>query len=239
MKWIFKRLFALVFILTNSELIAHPVYNEKESSQKCNGQREWNSLQKGNRTFVRDPKCAQKRKPLAQGQNPTIVVLSCSDSRIPPESIFSKDLGKLFVIRTAGQVIDDVAVDTIEFAVNSFDVSLILVMGHSECGAVKGALNRLRENHGLLDTAKGHLNAVLIPIETAILKAGIDIYSPNALQESITANISYIANQLISQSPLIAKGIDNKRLTIVGAEYNLKSGKVKEQFTIHHALCAK
>jgi carbonic anhydrase len=105
-------------------------------------------------------------------------------------------------------------------------------MGHTKCGAVTGALNHLRSNNGVIDVQQGHLNAVLIPIEIAIVEAGINIYAPNALEQSIRANIRYQANQLISQSPLIAAEIAEGKLTIIGAEYHLATGKVKQLFSI-------
>jgi carbonic anhydrase len=84
----------------------------------------------------------------------------------------------------------------------------------------------------MIDTQQGHFNAVLIPIEKAILAAGIDLYAPNALQLSIAANISYIANQLISLSPAIARAVADQEVSIIGAEYDLASGKVRKQFII-------
>jgi carbonic anhydrase len=183
MNKILKFIFFFSFIFTNLEVIGLEPCSQQlyENGRKS----AWHSLQIGNREFVRSPKYARQRKPLIKGQNPHIIVLSCSDSRAPPELLFSQGLGKLFVLRVAGQVVDDVVLDSIEFAVTHFDVSLIVVLGHTDCGAVKGALDRLKRNHGMIDTQQGHFNAVLIPIEKAILAAGIDLYAPNALQLSI------------------------------------------------------
>ncbi len=232
MNKILKLIFPLFLILINLEVMGLNPCAHGDQSRWEGENNEWHTLQAGNRKFVRSRKYSKQRKPLVKGQNPRVIVLSCSDSRVPPEIVFSQGLGKLFVVRVAGQVIDDVVLDTIEFAVTHFDVSLILVMGHTECGAVKGALNRLRENHGVIDTQNGQLNAVLIPIEKAILAAGFDIYAPDAFQLSIAANISYIANQLVSLSPIVAKAVADKEINIVGAEYDLASGKVAKQLVI-------
>lgn len=191
----------------------------------------WKALHKGNQKFVDSPIYARQREPLVHGQNPHTIILSCSDSRVPPEIIFSQKLGEMFVVRTAGQVTDDVVIDTIEYAVGHFDSTLLVVMGHADCGAVKGALNRLIENDGKIDKKRGHLNAVLIPIERAILKSKMDIYAPDALKKAIRVNIRYVARQLIKRSKTISEAIKSGRITLVGAEYHLDSGEAKKLFT--------
>src|SRR5436190_2242560 len=108
---------------------------------------EWHELKQANKTFVRNPHYAKERAGLVKGQNPRCVVLCCSDSRVPPELVFDQGLGELFVARIAGQVADDVVIDSIDFAVHNYDVSTLVVMGHEGCGAVKGALERLRKNN--------------------------------------------------------------------------------------------
>ncbi len=185
----------------------------------------WHHLKKGNKRFARSNK--SKRKKLAcAGQNPCTIVLSCSDSRVPPEVIFKQTIGDLFVVRVAGEVADDVVVDSIEYAVGHFDSVLIIVLGHSQCGAVIGAINRLKENNGQIIPQPGHIDAVLRPIEMAILAAGIDIYARNAVELSVIANINYVANQLLYQSHDIYDALENGTISIMGAEYNLVSGKV-------------
>ncbi|MDP1879729.1 MAG: carbonic anhydrase [Parachlamydiaceae bacterium] len=194
---------------------------------------EWQLLEKGNHQFVQDPKFQKERPVLVKGQNPNTVILCCSDSRVPPELIFNQGLGEIFVSRVAGQVVDDVVVDSIEYAVATFDVSLVLVLGHSSCGAVDGALKRLRKNRGVVDSpGKGHLNAVLIPIETAIVRSGINIYAKDSLKQATKANVRYMADQLISRSSMIREGVKNGRVKVIGAKYSLKTGKVKQLFVI-------
>jgi carbonic anhydrase len=153
---------------------------------------------------------------------------------VPPEIIFGETkLGELFVARIAGNTVDTIVVDSIEFAVTTWDVNTVVVLGHTSCGAVEGALARLRQNNGKVDYVHGdHLLAVLIPIEKAIVKAGIDIYAPDALKLATRANIANSAKLLIKRSPRIAKALKDDQIIIVGAEYSLKSGRVKELFTI-------
>lgn len=192
---------------------------------------EWNSLLKSNDTFVRNNSFAKQRNILKNGQNPPVIVLSCSDSRVPPELIFDKGLGSLFVVRLAGQVIDNVAIDSIEYAVKHFDSRVIVVLGHSDCGAVSGALEHLQKNNGAIDQSRGgYLNAVLIPIETAITQAHIDIHGKNAQEEAIQANVRFIADQLISRSSPISQALNKGQIIVVGAEYFIDTGKVNQLF---------
>lgn len=228
MKKIFKSLFSLACIFAALECNAG---HDSDCAKKCQG-KALQSLSHGNKEFVDSPKFAKERKPLVKGQNPHVIMLSCADSRVPPETIFQQGLGELFVVRSAGQVADLVVVDSIEYAVRTFDSCVLIVMGHTDCGAVKGALARLRLNNGIIDTINGHLNAVLIPIETAIVEAGINIYGPDALKHATHANVRYIVNEIISQSPPIEEALADKRLKIIGAEYHLNSGKVKKLFSI-------
>jgi carbonic anhydrase len=191
---------------------------------------EWNSLLQSHKNFVKNPNFAKQRAPLKNQQNPPVIVLSCSDSRVPPELIFDKGLGSLFVVRVAGHVVDNVVIDSIEYAVNHFDAHVIVILGHSNCGAVEGALEHLQKRSGEIDTPRGHRNAVLIPIETAIVESGINIYGLKALEESIQANIKYVANQLITRSRAISDALNRDELIIVGAEYSLNTGHVDQLF---------
>lgn len=225
---IFRVLFALTFLCSSAELL---------SAEKRHGSQEepteaWDQLQAGNKKFVNNRRFAAERAKLRKEQNPPYVILSCSDSRVPTELVFDQGLGKIFNARVAGNIVDDVVIDSIEFAAANYDVAVIVVLGHTRCGAVVGALHRLRKNHGVIDVQQGHLNAVLIPIEIAIKESGIDIYGPNAVELSIRANIAYSAQQLILQSPSIERAVRDGKLNIVGAEYSLRSGKVKQLFVI-------
>jgi carbonic anhydrase len=196
---------------------------------------DWLKLLKDNEAFIHNPEYARERAPLVDGQNPSYVILSCSDSRVPPELVFQQGLGDLFVARIAGNVVDTIVVDSIEFAVGTWDVTTVVVMGHTSCGAIEGALARLREHHGKIDEPRGdHLNAVLIPIEKAIVKAGINIYGPNALEQATKANVAYSVKQLLKRSPAITKAVKDRQIIIVGSEYSLKSGRVRELFVVDH-----
>lgn len=197
-----------------------------------NGMKEWDFLLQSNEKFVKNKPFVKRRASLKNEQNPPVIVLSCSDSRVPPELIFDKKLGSLFVVRVAGHVVDDVVIDSIEYAVNHFDAHVIVVLGHTNCGAVDGALKHLKKNGGVTDKPRGHLGAVLIPIETAIMEAGINIHGDTAFQESIQAQVKYAANQLVSRSQAISDALNSGQLSIVGAQYFLNSGKVDQLFVL-------
>lgn len=193
---------------------------------------DWHYLQKANRRFIKNPKYIRQREETANDQNPAFVVLSCSDSRTPPELIFNQGLGRIFCPRVAGNTAGDQVIDSIAFAVATWDVTTVVVMGHESCGAVIGALDRLRENGGVVDPENGIFNAVLIPIERAIVEAGINIYGPNALEEATIANVAYAARQLIQKSTVIANAIQSGQIIIVGSVYSLRTGKAREIFII-------
>jgi len=192
---------------------------------------EWNSLLEANKKFIKNNSLVKQRRVLKNGQNPSVIILSCSDSRVPPELIFNQKLGSLFVVRIAGGVVDDVVTDSIEFAVRTFDVRLIVVLGHSDCGAVAGALKHLQKNGGIVDKSRKHLNAVLIPIEKAIIEEGIDVHGVHALEQSIQSNVKYVANQLLSRSKTISDVCKAGHVILVGAEYLLNTGQVKQLFS--------
>jgi carbonic anhydrase len=221
-----KLFLALLIIVFSSAWVS------ASSDFECGSKSGWHSLKRSNKKFIRSPKYARQRRATEGGQNPAYVVLSCADSRTPPEIIFNMGLGKIFCPRVAGNTAGDQVIDSIEFAVKTWDVTTVVVMGHDNCGAVVGALERLRENGGIIDPDNGILNAVLIPIEKAIVAAGIDIYGPNALEESIKANVVYTANQLLLKSKGISRALKNGQIIIVGSVYSLRTGKAKELFII-------
>lgn len=222
-----SKFFSILFLLVFSSTWVQAI-----SNFECGSKSDWHYLQKSNRTFIKNPKYIKQRNKTARGQNPTFVVLSCSDSRTPPELIFNQRLGRIFCPRVAGNTAGDQVIDSIAFAVHTWDVTTVVVMGHERCGAVIGALERLRLNGGVIDRENGILNAVLIPVEKAIVAAGIDIYGPNALEESTVANVVYVTNQLITKSKIISEALRNGQIIIVGSVYSLETGKARELFII-------
>ena len=156
-------------------------------------------------------------KEISSSQKPFAVIVGCSDSRVPPEIIFDQGMGDLFIIRNAGNVVDDFALASIEYAVEHLDVKLIVVLGHERCGAVDATI---KGGH-----LPGHLNKLIEEIDPAVEKAkkmGGDL-----LTNSVNANAERIARQLSSSEELLKEFVDHKGLKIVTAYYDLDTGKVE------------
>jgi carbonic anhydrase len=183
-------------------------------------------LQEGNQAFLRDeialPDVSSKRRlELAQSQSPFVAYVSCSDSRVPPELLFGRGLGELFIIRNAGNTIDTVAQGSLEFAVAKLGVPLVVVMGHEKCGAVDAALSVVESNARF----PGAIDNMIEPIIPAVLEARGR--SGDKLTNAIKANVSRVVRTLRTESdPLLMKPLSEGKLKIVGAYYELKTGRV-------------
>lgn len=156
------------------------------------------------------------REKVAQGQKPFAVVLGCSDSRVGPEVIFDQKVGDLFVVRTAGEVVDPVVIGSIEYAVAHLGPQLIMVLGHERCGAVAAAVADAKE--------PGHIDSVLKAIEPAVTETKGESGDP--VHNAAVAQALNMAGQLQNAEPILKEAIQNGKLTIVAAIYNLDTGKV-------------
>ena len=183
-------------------------------------------LKEGNTRFVRGkatatPAITARRARLAEGQAPFAVVLGCADSRLPPEIVFDQGLGDLFTVRVAGNTAAaPVVVGSVEYAASILGSSLIVVLGHEDCGAVKAAIDVVTKGQSL----PGQLDGFVEPIVPAV-QAVQNVPPDQLLQASIVQNIRQADAALTSQS-LIADEIAAGKLKLVGAEYRLSSGKV-------------
>ncbi len=158
---------------------------------------------------------------LASGQHPHTIVLSCSDSRVPPEVLFDQKLGEIFVVRTAGEAIEPTSIASIEYAVEHLGVKNILVMGHTQCGAVKAALSTL----GGKDAGSANLNKLVADIHPRLQSFANKKASENFSEEG-WANTKGVAHDLLTRSELLAKAVKSGELKISSALYNLHSGVV-------------
>jgi carbonic anhydrase len=189
-------------------------------------------LRDGNRRFVASRTTgsaaahAARRADLVAGQAPFAILLGCSDSRVPAELVFDQGFGDLFVIRVAGNIVAPSLVGSVEFAASTFGTRLVVVMGHSRCGAVTAALDELR---GGATTQSKNLRAIVDRIRPALegLLAGRRDEDPDVLmRDAVRANVRASANQLRHGSELLeALGRDDG-LLVVGAEYSLETGVV-------------
>jgi carbonic anhydrase len=189
-------------------------------------------LRDGNRRFVANQTSTTadghqaRRAELVTGQEPFAIILGCSDSRVPAELVFDAGFGDLFVIRVAGNVVAPSQVGSVEFAAERFGTRLVVVMGHSQCGAVLATLEELTgrtTNHSR--NLKSIVNRVRPSIET--LLADHPQTNPDTLVcRAVRANVRASANHLRHGSELLEGLIEKDGLLVVGAEYSLETGVV-------------
>ena len=191
-------------------------------------------LKDGNANFLTDSplRAAQgreRRLEIARNQAPIAVLVSCSDSRVPPELLFGRGLGELFIVRNAGNTVDTVALGSIQYAVAELGVPLIVVMGHERCGAVDAALGVVEKNI----TYPGSIGQMIEPIIPAVLRAraAVDASKPYdrdaVLDSAVRENVRRVATRLRTSEPLLIEPLQQKRLLIVGARYDLDDGSVE------------
>jgi carbonic anhydrase len=161
---------------------------------------------------------SQRREELVGGQAPFAVILSCSDSRVPPELIFDQGLGGLFVVRIAGNTVTRAGIESIDYAVNHLGTNLIMVLGHDSCGAVKGAVGECGSKPAAdLPEIFGNI----CPAVAQARKKGANLDS-----SAIDLNVVEQVN-LLKRSPMFKQRVADGSLKIVGARYKLQSGKVE------------
>lgn len=176
-------------------------------------------LMSGNERYVNDQllhpnRTTERRASLTATQQPYAVILGCSDSRVAPEIVFDEGIGDLFVVRVAGNIVGPIGLDSIEFGVGVLGASIVMVLGHENCGAVQAVLTNSAQD----------FEAIAAKIEPAV--RGISKSSKNALEEAIKANVRSVVRQL-KNSPVVSKYIEEKKIDIVGGYYQLKTGKVE------------
>lgn len=167
--------------------------------------------------FIHPDHWEVQRVEVAKGQHPFAILLSCADSRVPPEIIFDQGLGDLFVVRVAGNVTDPVVLGSIEYAAEHLEVPLVMVLGHERCGAVGAAVKG--------GELPGHLDALVAPIKPAVRAAKKQ--KGDLLDNAVRANVQMVVDQLRSSKPLLGHLVHEGKLKVVGARYDLESGRVE------------
>ena len=160
---------------------------------------------------------AERRTELAKTQHPFAAVVSCSDSRVPPEIVFDQGLGDLFVVRVAGNVINDEGLGSIEYTVDHLGTRLILVLGHQRCGAVDAA----RETIAAKGKAPGHIQSLVTAIKPAV-----EATAKDDLETTIKANVKNVVQALRSSTPILKAEVDSGKIQIIGGYYSLDTGAV-------------
>jgi carbonic anhydrase len=189
-------------------------------------------LREGNRRFAAGVRSFEgelspaRRKDLVGGQEPFAIVLGCSDSRVPAELVFDQGLGDLFVIRVAGNIVAPSQVGSVEFAATRFGTRLVVVLGHSQCGAILATLEELRrpaENQSRnLRSIVDRVRPSLEPLLATELREDTDALVRHAVRANVRASVGHLCHG----SEILERLIAHEGLLVVGAEYSLESGRV-------------
>ena len=160
---------------------------------------------------------AKRRIELAKSQHPFAIILSCSDSRVPPEIVFDEGLGDIFIVRVAGNVLNDEGLGSIEYGVDVLGARLIVVLGHQSCGAVDAAMKTVAAR----GKAPGHIQSLV----TAI-KPVVDATPKGDLDTTIKANVKHVVDALRSSAPILKAKVDSGDVQVIGGYYALDTGAV-------------
>jgi carbonic anhydrase len=192
-----------------------------QQAARMSAQQIWDELAAGNARYVAGRSVLKdlvaQRRALVKTQHPGAAVLSCSDSRVPPELVFDLGLGELFVVRSAGESADPLAIGSLEYAVEHLGSTVILVMGHQSCGAVTAACTGGKAE-------SENLAAVVGPIAPSCRK--MDPARPATLDLAIRDHVHNVALNLVAKSQIIKHAVAEGKLTIIEAYYSLESGEV-------------
>jgi carbonic anhydrase len=189
-------------------------------------------LRQGNQRYASDVRSLDslishtRRADLVTGQAPFAIVLGCSDSRVPAELVFDSGLGDLFVIRVAGNVVAPSQVGSVEFAAQRYGVRLVVVLGHTNCGAIRATLEELRQPRG--DQSPGLRSIVqrVSPSIETLLQTELAGDEDALMQHAVRANVRASVNHLRHGSEIIERLVREEGLLVVGAEYSLETGVV-------------
>ncbi len=190
-------------------------------------------LRDGNRRFASDTRGSEpylshqtRRAELTKSQEPLAIILGCSDSRVPAEIVFDQGLGDLFVIRVAGNIVAPSQVGSVEFAAARYCARLVVVLGHSQCGAILATLEELRRP---TDNRSRNLSAIVDrvrPSVVGLLQTDVQMEHETLVQHAVRANIRASADHLRHGSQVLEQLIQDEGLLVVGAEYSLETGVV-------------
>jgi carbonic anhydrase len=210
--WLFLFSFLLLFTACKQETIVNGSPLER--------------LMAGNNRFmaghpVHPDETLQRIRDLKKGQNPFAVIVGCADSRVPPELIFDQGLGDIFSIRTAGNIIGDYELGSIEYAIEHLGAKFIIVLGHENCGAIKAFMENPNTNN-----QHDHIKNIIDYIGEENEEKSLSEADKHLLDKVVRANIIHGVHLLQNSQPLLKPLIDKKEVSVVGAYYNLDNGQV-------------
>ncbi|WP_422646774.1 carbonic anhydrase [Actinoalloteichus caeruleus] len=187
----------------------------------------WTALRAGNDRFVRGDlrhphQSVERREDLADGQDPFATVLACADSRVPPEIVFDQGLGDLFTVRSAGEVLDDAVIGSIEYAVEHLHTPLVLVLGHSGCGAVQAAVDLVHNGAELHDS----ISYLAHSIEAGVLRTPRMDSDAEYLRACVEEQARSAARTLRERSAIVRHLVDGSGVRVVSGVYDLETGRV-------------
>ena len=210
---------ALIFFFSQGYAIAH------ENATGVSAGAALRELRDGNQRYLggttKAVKGASRRKELLGGQAPSAIILSCSDSRVPPEVVFDRGLGDLFTIRVAGNVLGVATVASIEYAIEHLGTHLIVVMGHESCGAIKAALTTPKQQSAGSPDLDALISSVYLDPKDQVLTT-----EDPRLRKQAVFNVNGVSDQLVKRSPIVRKAVAEGTVTIVRGIYGLSTGKV-------------
>jgi len=185
-------------------------------------------LQEGNARYVASASTLRitdaDRRNAVEGQNPIAVILGCSDSRVPTEVVFDQGVGELFVIRVAGNIVQPSQIGSVEFAAQNFGTRLVVVLGHTLCGAIDATINELTRPAGNASRNLASIVSRIAPSVQPLIREYED--RDTLVHEAVRANVRYSADALRHGSDIIESLVQDHGLLIVGAEYSLETGIV-------------
>lgn len=184
-------------------------------------------LKAGNARFVANasaalPVDAEKRAAQVTGQSPFAMIVSCADSRVPPEIIFNAGLGELFIVRTAGQVADKAVLASIEYGAEHLHVPLLVIMGHESCGAVKTAVSTPAGSPSMGPNLDALVGAIRPAFDRMSTPADMD-----HLRDAVLANVEQVVNDFLSKSAIVKHMVAEGKLQVIGAYYEFVTGRVR------------
>ena len=209
--------------------------SDTPTNKQLSTQAAYQRLAEGNARFVNGHSkqnqydTINRREQLKEGQEPFAIILGCSDSRVPAEIVFDQSLGDLFVIRIAGNIVAPSQIGSIEFAVERFGSPLVVVLGHTKCGAITATVESLTST-STVKSQCAHIGSIvkrITPSVTELLKSDLKNDRDALISSACKANIRASVNQLRHSSEFIEQMLDQKKLDIIGAEYDLDTGIVE------------
>jgi carbonic anhydrase len=222
-KRILAEISLLAAVLTLAACLAGATASEEEAEGAISADDAWDILMEGNGRFVSGGEVAAKNFPerraeLVSGQSPFVTVVTCSDSRVPPELIFDQGLGDIFVIRVAGNVMDPVVLGSVEYGVEHLHTPLLVILGHSSCGAVTAATE---------GGAEGNIESIMTEIEPAVeIARETELTGSELVEVAIDENVDLVIKNVLDRSPITKELVEEGKLVILGAKYSLETGEV-------------